>query len=105
MNEEQKPPPHRNEILFQYLMLFFCICLGFVTLMGKPIAIYKSKNPDNILQGCLYYTGANFKGTLMGRINNEKQSPLSDMHIDSFPQNKKKYHTVSFTATMLNILL
>lgn len=89
MNEEQKSPPHRNEILFQYLMLFLCACLGFVILMGKPIAIYKSKNPDNILQGCLYYTGANFKGTLMRRINNEKQSPLSDMHIDSFPQNKK----------------
>lgn len=57
-------------------------------MLGIAIAL-PSLRANNILQGCLYYTGANFKGTLMGRINNEKQSSLSGIQIDSFPQNKK----------------
>lgn len=90
MNEEQKSSPHKNAILFQYVLLLFCVYLGFLGLMGKPIAKYKAKNPKNIMQGCLYHTGVNFKGVLMGRINNEDENPLGDMHIDSFPQEQSK---------------
>lgn len=89
MNEEQKPSPHRNKILFQYVLLLFCAYLGFVGLMGKPIAIYKSKSSDNILQGCFYYDARNAKGDHMGRINNEFRSTLQNMYIKSFPASKK----------------
>lgn len=52
---------------------------------SKDIAIYKAKNPNNILQGCLYYTGITPKGLHRVRINHEHESALHGMLIKEFP--------------------
>lgn len=87
-----------NRTYYVHLVLFFMVCyLLFIMVMATPIAIYKSRNPENIFQGCLYQTGR-YNGHIepIFAINDEYKAVLEDMNTRFFPASKKhqsKYKT------------
>ena len=71
---------------FVALSLYFFIYL----FAAKPIAILKSYNSDNILEGCLYYEGVGAKFMVKGRIDG-KSDMIYNMYVKSFPYAKKSF--------------
>lgn len=66
------------------LLLFFLIFPPFS--FTKYIAWYNSKNPENILEGCLYYLGESNKNSARGgfyRMRIEKFRVNHDLNISS----------------------
>ncbi|MDO4251199.1 MAG: hypothetical protein Q4C68_06785, partial [Moraxella sp.] len=59
--------------LIEKVVAYFFIALSLYFLIylfaAKPIAILKSYNPDNILEGCLYYEGIGSKFMVKGHID------------------------------------
>lgn len=76
-------------LVFVYFFIFFTLYLSGMLASSKDIAIYKAKNPNNRLQGCLYYTGISSKGLPSVRINHEHESVLHPMLIKEFPAYSK----------------
>ena len=71
---------------FVALSLYFFIYL----FAAKPIAILKSYNSDNILEGCLYYEGVGAKFMVKGHIDG-KSDMIYNMYVKSFPYAKKNF--------------
>lgn len=70
--------------IFVILSIYFLIY--FFT--AKPIAILKSYNSDNILEGCLYYEGIGNKNNAIYSIDGSKIESYF-MYVKSFPYAKK----------------
>ncbi|OOR88934.1 hypothetical protein [Moraxella bovis] len=66
------------------LSIYFLVCF----FLAKPIAIIKSFDSDNILEGCLYYKGIGNKNSKIFSINGSRNE-LYSMYVKSFPYAKK----------------
>ena len=69
-------------VLSIYFLIYF--------FLAKPIAILKSYNSDNILEGCLYYKGIGNKNSKIFSIDGSR-SELYAMYVKSFPYAKKNF--------------
>lgn len=81
--------------LAEKVVAYFFIALSAYFSMylfaAKPIAILKSYNSDNILEGCLYYEGIGTKFMVKGHIDG-KSDMIYNMTIKRFPYAKKKFN-------------
>lgn len=69
-----------------FIIFFVCAYLSALMALGKPIARYKAKKPENILQGCLYHIGFGTHGRPIGRINdNKEKNVIANMIVKGFP--------------------
>lgn len=59
--EETEEIDIKDKIFDYFAYLFVLYALFFIFGM-KPYAILKAKNPDNLVQGCLYFYGYSGKG-------------------------------------------
>lgn len=67
-------------VLSIYFLIYF--------FLAKPIAIIKSFDSDNILEGCLYYRGIGNKNSRIFSINGSRHE-LYSMYVSRFPYAKK----------------
>lgn len=78
-----------SEIFGCFLAAFAIYGTAFI-LLAKPIAILKSHNPNNILEGCLYYEGVGAKFMVKGHIDG-KSDTIYNMTIKRFPYAQKSF--------------
>lgn len=87
--QQKEEPVHIGWLIITWILLFICAYLIGVMILGKPIAMYKAKKPENILQGCLYNTGYKNKyGQPIVRINDD-MGILTYMMVKEFPAYSK----------------
>lgn len=92
MNQDSKKK-HDLTLTEKAVVCFFITLSAYLSIYlfaAKPIAILKSFNSDNILEGCLYYEGIGAKFMVKGHIDG-KSDMIYNMTVKRFPYAKKNF--------------